>query len=92
VFCRISIASWICLLLTSIAVVCCCTLDSELLASLDNWLSTDIDSLQNELTKLKEDQNAKEIEVKQQQEYISKLKKIEKEINTNHSIQQQYHR
>jgi chromosome segregation ATPase len=42
----------------------------------------ELSTLQNELTKLKEDQNAKEIEVKQQQEYISKLKKIEKEINT----------
>jgi hypothetical protein len=31
---------------------------------------------------LKEENNVKEIEVNQQQEYISKLKEIEKEINT----------
>jgi chromosome segregation ATPase len=42
----------------------------------------ELSTLQNELTKLKEENNVKEIEVKQQQEYISKLKKIEKEINT----------
>ena len=42
----------------------------------------ELSTLQNELETLKEDKNVKEIEVKQQQEYISKLKKIEKEINT----------
>jgi hypothetical protein len=38
----------------------------------------ELSTSQNELTKLKEENNVKEIEVKQQQEYISKLKKIEK--------------
>jgi chromosome segregation ATPase len=42
----------------------------------------ELSTLQNELTKLKEENKDKKIEVKQQQEYISKLKKIEKEINT----------
>ena len=42
----------------------------------------ELSTLQNELTKLKEENNVKEIEVNQQQEYISKLKKLEKEINT----------
>jgi chromosome segregation ATPase len=38
----------------------------------------ELSTLQNELTKLKEENNVKEIEVKQQQEYISKLKKTRK--------------
>lgn len=42
----------------------------------------ELSTLKNELETLKEDKNVKEIELKQQQEYISKLKKIEKDINT----------